>query len=135
MAPRSGTDTMAAMFPMCRWLALALPLGLVACGHGKDAADRRFDELGSQILRLQADQDRLGERLGALEEAENARQESEARPDGAPSLRPRLRVVKVSPESETNPDREAVAEDADTGAASRPVLRVVGQSATVQNLN
>lgn len=125
------------MLPMCRYLALALPLGLAACGHGKDAADRRFDELGSQILRLQADQDRFTDRLEALEGAEAARQEESARPESdAPEQRPRLRVVKVRPDDEGVQSDAPPADAVDPpGSEPRPVVRVVGQSATVQNLN
>lgn len=130
------------MPPLCRYLALALPLGLVACGHGKDAADRRFDELGSQIMSLQADQDRLTERLEILEQAEAVRREENAQraaesADAPPERRPRLRVVKVSPEDGASQQDDApLADELDPpGSQPRPVVRVVGQTATVQNLN
>lgn len=130
------------MPPVCRYLALVLPLGFVACGHGKDAADRRFDELGSQIVSLQADQDRLAERLEILEEAEAVRREEHAQraaetaTDAPPERRPRLRVVKVSPEDGANHDEAPPADELDPpGSQPRPVVRVVGQTATVQNLN
>lgn len=119
---------------MCRWLALVFPLGLAACGHGKDVADRRFDELGSEILRLQADQDRFGERLEALEKAETARHSVDSA-GGAPEQLPKLRVVKVAP-STPIPDDAPPADEIDPpGSEPRPVVRAVGQSATVQNLN
>lgn len=124
---------------MCRYLALVLPLAFTACGHGKDAADRRFDELGSQILRLQADQDSLEGRLGALEGAEAARQEESAKRAEAgqgPEQRPRLRVVKVTPPHDANQDDAPPADEVDPpGSEPRPVVRTVGQSVTVQNLN
>jgi len=126
------------MPPVCRYLALALPLGLLACGHGKDAADRRFDELGSQIRSLQADQDRLAERVETLE-AEALRREEAQRAEGAdapPERRPRLRVVRVSPDDGAEPEDAPAADEAEpSGAQPRPVVRVVGQTATVENLN
>lgn len=126
------------MPPMCRYFALVLPLGLAACGHGKDAADRRFDELGSQIVRLQADQDRFVERLEALEGAEATRQEESDRraAEASPEQRPRLRVVKVRPDENVDQNDAPPADAVDPpGSEPRPVVRVVGQSATVQNLN
>lgn len=122
------------MSPLCRSLALAIPLGLAACGHGKEAADRRFEELGSQILSLQADQDRFGERLEALERSESERRSAESL-GGAPERLPKLRVVRVGPANEApREEEEQLAEDP-PGSESRPVVRAVGQSATVQNLN
>ncbi len=131
------------MPPVCRYLALALPLGFIACGHGKDAADRRFDELGSQIVSLQADQDRLAERLEILERAEAVRRDEDARrvtesaSDAPPERRPRLRVVKVSPDDGAGQyDDAPPADELDPpGSQPRPVVRAVGQTGSVQNLN
>lgn len=124
------------MSPLCRSLALAIPLGLAACGHGKEAADRRFDELGSQILSLQSDQDRFGERLEALERAETARSSAEST-GGSPERLPKLRVVRVGPASEPplTEGEDTPPADNPPGSEARPVVRAVGQSATVQNLN
>lgn len=125
------------MPPVCRYLALVLPLGLLACGHGKDAADRRFDELGSQIRSLQADQDRLAERVETLEAEAVRREESAQRAEGAdvpPERRQRLRVVRVSPDDGVDQEDVPPADEA-PGGQPRPVVRVVGQTATVENLN
>lgn len=139
LASSPRPDTIRAMPPLRRWLLPTLFLGLAACGHGKDVADRRFDELGSQILRLQADQDELSQRLGALEDAEVTKQQVEgsSKEGGAQQdKRAPLRVVKLAPAGERSLDDAPPADAVDPpGSEPRPVVRVVGQSATVQNLD
>src|SRR4051812_3541176 len=94
--------------PSVRLLAIAAgSLLLAACGHGKDAADKQLDEMRAQINKVQADNDRFAERIGALETAQDGRREdAPARTAaGEVEMRPRLRVVRVRPDGETgDPD-------------------------------
>jgi tol-pal system protein YbgF len=66
-----------------------------ACSH-QDPADRSVENMKSEITKLQADRDRLDERLGALEAAEQRRDDSERHPRVAKNeVVPRLPVVRV----------------------------------------
>src|SRR5262245_12096870 len=82
------------------WLAaVSLGVGMpgLGCAH-RDPADRSVDQLKTDISQLQADRDRLDQRLGALETAEHER-EGAGKPPGpdARTAEPprRLPVVRV----------------------------------------
>ena len=97
---------------------LAASLGLVGCAGGKDAADKHFSEMQGEITRLQAEQDRLSERLGEVE--------AQARAKGGSSssvARPPLEVVVLRPEGA--PPAEAVAEPTEEGP--RTTVRATGR--------
>lgn len=79
--------------------ALTAVLGL-GCSANRTAADRHFDSLKSEITRLQADQDRLTERLEGLE----ARQNKKGSESAGTSERPPLKVVVLQPETEPQGD-------------------------------
>src|SRR5689334_606795 len=66
--------------------ALAGPL-VAACSH-QDPADRSVENLRAEITKIQADRDRLEERVGALEAAEQKR-EGAAKPPEPRALPPR----------------------------------------------
>lgn len=101
---------------------------------------KRIGELTDDLARLQNSQDRLEERLAAVEvgQASRARHASPApEPAAAPPERPPLAVVRVTPESQpSSPSADdgasdgddldaALAED-DAGDGPRPVIRGVG---------
>jgi len=72
--------------------ALLLPVALVGCGHSQSAADRSVEQLRGDLTKVQADHDRLEQRLGALE----AEQIRTPPPDaGAGRARPPLKVVRI----------------------------------------
>lgn len=126
------------MLRAARVVWIAAPLALMACGGGKSAADRQFDELRTQISKLQADQDRFGERLGALESADDKRREDDPRqgvsarkdPDGD---RPKLRVVHVTPDGATTEEEAPPADAADPPGDPRPVIRAGRNGGAVQD--
>jgi len=112
------------------WI-VALSLGAVlssagGCAH-RDPSDRSVEQLKSEIAKLQADRDRIDQRLGALESAEPQR--DEARPaaparGSSPDSVPRLPVVRVGEGAATSP---AEAETADPDSADpRPIVQASG---------
>jgi tol-pal system protein YbgF len=114
------------------WLA-TIPLagltivGLVAgCAH-RDPADRSIDQLKADIVQLQADRDRLDQRLGALESAD-PKEADASRPGGPREARSasepprRLPVVHVG--EEQNVEGESV-DDTD-GGDPRPIVQATG---------
>lgn len=114
--------------PRTWFVALFAIASAGACAHGKDMSDKRMDELSEQLAKVQADNDRMAERLGAIEA-------NELRPDEAPAQaaqaateqRPKLRTVHVDGEGG---DGDEVAGDADAEDPSRPVVRAQGRAGT-----
>jgi tol-pal system protein YbgF len=109
---------------------LALSFGAIVgstagCAH-RDPADRSVEQLKSEIAKLQADRDRIDERLEALESADRERDEGKpvARPrTGSPESVPRLPVVRVGESSAAPPEGET----ADIESAEpRPVVQASG---------
>lgn len=107
-------------------------LFVVGCGGGKDMMEKRLSSLQEEVTRLQNTNDRLAERLQALEIqgfAAHAAAKSEEKalgPEDTRVVRPPLKVVKVEPgdspirEEGAAPEAEAAPED---GGEARPVLR------------
>lgn len=123
--------------PATLWAAIPIVV-LAACGGNKSAADRQFDELRGQITKLQAEQDRFGERLGALESVDDKRREDAPRPSAsgpaeAAAERPKLRVVRVSPDGSTTEEEAPPADAADPPGDPRPVIRAGRSGGTVQS--
>lgn len=116
------------MNPMSRALGLvSLLLGaalLGGCGSSKDATEKRLGELRDEITRLQNTQDRLGERLMALEVQRISAEPS--RPTaGPPALeRPPLKVVRLAPDAAPAPPAEQSA--APAADEPRPVIKLTG---------
>jgi tol-pal system protein YbgF len=78
-------------------VAFLLPVALIGCGHSQSAADRSVEQLRGEMAKVQADHDRLEQRLGALE-ADQTRLDKERapRPDAsAARARPPLKVVRI----------------------------------------
>jgi hypothetical protein len=107
-------------------------LVVVGCGSGKDAMEKRLSSLQEEVTRLQNTNDRLAERMQALEIqgfAAHAAAKEEAKalgPEDTRVVRPPLKVVKVAPgdgpirDEGAGPDAEATPEDS---GEARPVLR------------
>jgi tol-pal system protein YbgF len=98
----------------------------VGCSH-QDPADRSAENMRAEITKIQADRDRFDERLGALEAAEQRREDAERRP--RPAVVPRLPVVRVGdgeagpPLPATDGEVDDIGSDADS---SRPVVEASG---------
>ncbi len=121
------------------WLVLIPALWLVGCSGDRDGMKKRIAELTDDVQRLQSGQDRVEERLAAVElqSMQRAAQRASKRAKPA-SDHPDLKVVRVAPGDEppppdlddaAGPDSDAIAlpgpED-DLDDAPRPVIRGVG---------
>jgi tol-pal system protein YbgF len=120
--------------------SLAL-IGLLAAAlgcHRQDAADRSIEDLRAELTKVQADHDRLDERLGALESAEQRRAENEqrglkGRDSGVDEGRSRLKVVRVGDAGELAEAGTGGAESAEPAPGegaddqgSRPLVEATG---------
>jgi tol-pal system protein YbgF len=111
------------------WLLGVVLLPVVACTH-QNAADRSVEKLRADIAKIEADRDRLDQRVGALEAAEQGRQEAQlAAPKASATARP-LPIVRVG-ETEARgaplPPAHGEAPDVDTDSDSqRPAVHASG---------
>ncbi len=114
------------------WVLGSAWFGALGCSH-QDPADRSAEQLKSEISKLQADRDRIDERLGALEAADQ-RRDGEAKPPapGSPEAAPRLPVVRVGDDhAPPLPPTDGEAPDIETGTGDpRPVVEVTGSRVT-----
>ena len=115
----------------CTALVIA-HLALAACGRGESAQDRQFAQLRDELGRVQADRDKVDQRLNALE----VDLDDNGKPAGSPKVSsaaatPPLRVVRLSPDG----SEEAQGSSETAGALNgedpddttpRPTLRVAG---------
>lgn len=93
--------------------------------------EQKLNSMRDQITRMQADQDRLEERLGAIELQKMATVPRRGPVVADASMeRPRLKVIKLAPdgqgagtEAEELPEEAA---DPAPGTAARPVIRARG---------
>jgi hypothetical protein len=110
---------------------LAAPL-LGGCGSGLEGVDKRLAAMQDEITKVQSQNDRLVERLDAVE-ARQAKVES-AKPAppavGTATERPSLKVVKVVPEDTSGMPSPQVGTQAPGEAADdpspRPVIKLRG---------
>lgn len=119
-----------AFWRVCRPVAvlavLASPV-LTGCGGG-ESLKKQVAGLETQLTSMRADQDRLEERLAALELSTS----QSAHPGNAPAAerveRPRLKVIHLSPDDDgaaAEPPSEPQAPSTNDGA-HRPVIRGTG---------
>jgi tol-pal system protein YbgF len=113
----------------------------VGCAH-RDPADRSVEDLRTDITKLQADRDRLDQRLGALETAEQQRDPADAHKSGAGAppgdargrsesagdTPRRLPVVRVG-EADATPPPEGETVDAEGEGDPRPIVQASGSPA------
>jgi hypothetical protein len=102
-----------------------LPLLLVpvaGCSSDKDRVEKQLSKLREEVVHLQSETDRMGERLDAMEmrQASVPHYAEERVAQASPTLsRPKLKVVRVEPGADgsaLDPDAaDANAADADTG--------------------
>jgi tol-pal system protein YbgF len=115
----------------CRSLVAVGAACLLAGCHGDRAADRAIDELRAEITKVQANQDRVAERLGVLEAADTRQRPAAEPPAG--DTRPKLKVVKVDAEGQSLPDADAepAAEAAADQDGERPLIQATGRRGAV----
>lgn len=105
---------------------------MLGCASGKDAADAQVDALHAEISRLQADQDRLLDRVESLEAHQNRDDRGERPAVAASSERPPLQVVVLKPESEGISELDA-SESVDDDAV-RTTIRSDGKRAKAEQV-
>ncbi|HET9930431.1 MAG TPA: hypothetical protein VFQ35_07085 [Polyangiaceae bacterium] len=108
-----------------------LVAAISGCSTDRDAMDKRLAALRDDIARLQADNDRLGERVEALE-AHPAPAPAPAKESAATSeeSRPPLKVVKLVPNAPPAGDSntgDVAADERVDAPGNRPVIRLYGR--------
>jgi hypothetical protein len=118
---------------------LVLPLLVLSsfgCSSDKDRVEKQLSKLREEVLHLQSETDRMGERLDAMETREAAvpHQPEERVAQGPSALtRPKLKVVRVEPGADGSgfgPEAaDANALDADTG----PRVLIQGEGKSLES--
>ncbi len=123
------------MNPNPNWLvasALLAAVGLGGCSSGLEGVEKRLASLQDEITKLQNQNDRLVERVDAVEVREARQSQPKPAPAAASSERPSLKVVKVVPEDTAgmpSPQVEAPAPgEAADDPSPRPVIKLRGKS-------
>ncbi|HEY3498673.1 MAG TPA: hypothetical protein VGK73_28475 [Polyangiaceae bacterium] len=113
---------------------ISLAFGLGACAAQEDSVEKQLSKLHDDITRLQAETDRMSERMEALELRGTASARSEERvASSAPPTtvsRPKLKVVRVEPDGEPT---AADASDPGTEGDSAPRLLIQGEGKTLES--
>jgi len=117
-----------------RWgsaLLLALALPAVGCSSERDTVEKQLAKLREQVTELQAETDRMGERLDAVEASKPApTDERLASATPETMSRPKLKVVRVDPDAGAEPE----VSDADSDAGPRVVIQGEGKSLETRTL-
>jgi hypothetical protein len=124
------------MKPDSTALVLCLVLGgLLGCSSGLEGVEKRLSSMQDEITRLQNQNDRLVERVDAMEvrDAKTARADQKANAAATPTAeRPSLKVVKVVPEDRSGMPSPQIGTQAPGDAADdptpRPVIKLRGSS-------
>ncbi|MDF3071212.1 MAG: hypothetical protein K0R38_6813 [Polyangiaceae bacterium] len=120
--------------PMCLALGCWVATLLAGCSSGLEGVDKRLSAMQDEITKVQSQNDRLVERLDAVE-ARQTKTESNGRSPAAGSAasaseRPSLKVVKVVPEDNAGMPSPQVGTQAPGEAADdpspRPVIKLRG---------
>ena len=117
-------------------LGTSLPL-VVGCTH-QDPANRSVEKLRADIAKIEADRDRLDQRVGTLEAAEQRRREGLESPAPkasaqAPRPLPVVRVGDTEARATTLPPAHGEAPDLDTDSADlRPIVRGSGSRGSTE---
>jgi hypothetical protein len=101
-----------------------LPLG---CASEKDATSKHLNDLSERVGRLQTINDRLEERVSALEAATRARNEKPMVQSRSTALPQDLPVVKMAPALETSNEPIPMSGDSD-----EPRTLIVGEGSRVE---
>jgi hypothetical protein len=110
-------------------------LGIPAfgCASDHDRVEQQLAKLREQVTELQAETDRMGERLDAVEASKPATPPGDQRlasVEPETMSRPKLKVVRVDP----NGTDEAAASDAESDAGPRVVIQGEGKSLETRTL-
>lgn len=102
---------------------------LFGCGSS-DRLKKQISSLETQLTAVRADQDRLEERLAAVELSSNAPSRVAAKSTADRVERPRLKVIHLSPDEEpaaaTEPADESSANPTKGEPSRRPIIRGTG---------
>jgi hypothetical protein len=124
-----------AYFGCGRTTLLAVLLLAPAFGgcSGADRLKKQVSGLETQLTALRADQDRLEERLAAVELSSSVPSHSSSLRDGAGAAaerveRPRLKIIHLSPDDQEPPEKaaEPPPSSAPDSSARRPIIRGTG---------
>ena len=119
--------------PRCLPLACLVAVCLAGCSSGLEGVEKKLSSMQDEIMKLQNQNDRLVERVDAMEvaDAHAARAKPAAKQPSA-SERPSLKVVKVVPDDPAGMPTPQVGTQAPGDAADdptpRPVIRVRGST-------
>lgn len=119
-----------------RWATLLLfLLGVPAfgCASDHDRVEQQLQKLREQVTELQAETDRMGERLDAVEASRTTAPPADERlASAAPKTmsRPKLKVVRVEPGGTP----EAEVSDADSDAGPRLLIQGEGKALETRTL-
>jgi hypothetical protein len=117
-----------------RALALGFALvGLSACASEQDSIEKQLAKLHDDVTRLQAETDRMGERMDAMEvrtatPAPPAERVASAEPSTV--VRPKLKIVRVEPDAEPS---AADATDGALDAEAAPRVLIQGEGKTLES--
>jgi outer membrane murein-binding lipoprotein Lpp len=104
-------------------------LSLIGCASAQDSIEKQIAKLHDDVTRLQAETDRMSERMEAMElrAASARREERVASAETTTISRPKLKVVRVEPDAE--PTAAAASEaGSDAEAAGRVVIQGEGKA-------
>jgi hypothetical protein len=110
---------------------LALPTA--GCASDHDKVEKQLAKLREQVAELQADTDRMGERLDAVEASKGPATPSDhrlAKVEAETMSRPKLKVVRVDPDAGAEPE----VSDADSDTGPRVVIQGEGKSLETRTL-
>ncbi len=121
--------------PQVLVLGCVAALGSLACSSGLDGVEKRLGTMQDEITKLQNQNDRLVERVDAMEVRDakdrKASASSAANTGSAAAERPNLKVVKVVPEDTSGMPSPQVGTPAPGEAADdpgpRPVIKLRGK--------
>lgn len=115
-----------------RALVLCLVAATTGCGSGLAGVDKRLGAMQDEITKLQSQNDRLVERIDAVE-VRQAQTERASKPAAAAANvneRPSLKVVRVVPEDNSGMPSSQVGQpppgDAADDPSPRPVIKLRG---------
>lgn len=110
------------------WIAvLVLAPAIFGCGSS-DRLKKQVSGLETQLTALRADQDRLEERLAAVELSSSVPSHTAPAAAAERVERPRLKIIHLSPDDQEPPEKavEPPATSAPDSAARRPIIRGTG---------
>jgi outer membrane murein-binding lipoprotein Lpp len=106
-------------------------LTVVGCSSDRDRVEKQLAKLSEQVTELQAETDRMGERLDAVEASKPAPTDQRLASAAPETMsRPKLKVVRVDPEAGAEPE----VSDADSEAGPRVVIQGEGKSLETRTL-